>query len=263
MTWNYFYECQSDWNEDTLIKRISALEDAGTVEEIFDMVSSGWDENTNDLLVRKCISLGAEFTIGDILEFDGLLSEETLNLMIDNAIEHGSEISASDILEFDGIVDEAEMDKLVGYAIDKKASFTADDIVGLDGSVSCEVLDKAAEESWQNFSEDDLLLLRDVIDEDVLERIEDRKWPSDKKQSDNRQKNKGTGLPGLAAGIGFVLNGREHDGSTSFRVGDHVRVKYRGQEGTVIDINGDLIMVSLSDGNHVDSYYAEQLERAF
>ena len=109
----------------------------------------------------------------------------------------------------------------------------------------------------------DLLLLRDVIDEDVLERIEDRKWPSDEKQSDNRQKNKGTGLPGLAAGIGFVLNGREHDGSTSFRVGDHVRVKYRGQEGTVIDINGDLIMVSLSDGNHVYSYYAEQLERAF
>ena len=33
-----------------------------------------------------------------------------------------------------------------------------------------------------------------------------------------------------------------------FRIGDHVRVRYRGQEGTVIDINGDLYMVSLSSG---------------
>jgi len=38
-----------------------------------------------------------------------------------------------------------------------------------------------------------------------------------------------------------------------FRVGDHVRVRYRGQEGTVIDINGGLYMVSLSSGC-VDSY---------
>jgi hypothetical protein len=40
-------------------------------------------------------------------------------------------------------------------------------------------------------------------------------------------------------------------------------VKYRGQEGTIIDINGNLIMVSLDDsGKHVDSYDASQLEKA-
>ena len=49
----------------------------------------------------------------------------------------------------------------------------------------------------------------------------------------------------------------------SFRVGDHVRVKYRGQEGTIIDINGNLIMVSLDDVNHVDSYEASELEKAW
>ena len=47
-----------------------------------------------------------------------------------------------------------------------------------------------------------------------------------------------------------------------FRVGEHVRVKYRGQEGTVIDINGDLYMVLLSSGS-VDSYSENQLERAW
>ncbi|MBO4389773.1 MAG: KOW motif-containing protein [Lachnospiraceae bacterium] len=46
-----------------------------------------------------------------------------------------------------------------------------------------------------------------------------------------------------------------------FRVGDHVRVKYRGQEGYIIDINGPLYMVSLKDGAFVDSYTESQLER--
>lgn len=48
-----------------------------------------------------------------------------------------------------------------------------------------------------------------------------------------------------------------------FRVGDHVRVKYRRQEGTVVDINGDLYMVSLKDGGYVDSYTESQLEKAW
>lgn len=38
---------------------------------------------------------------------------------------------------------------------------------------------------------------------------------------------------------------------------------HRGQEGTVVDTNGSLIMVSLDDGRHVDSYTASQLERAW
>lgn len=45
-----------------------------------------------------------------------------------------------------------------------------------------------------------------------------------------------------------------------FRVGDKVRVKYRAQEGYIIDKNGDLYMVSINDGQYVDSYSAEELE---
>ena len=45
-------------------------------------------------------------------------------------------------------------------------------------------------------------------------------------------------------------------------IGNHVIVKYRGQEGMVIDINGDLYMVSLSSGS-VDSYSENQLERSW
>ena len=49
--------------------------------------------------------------------------------------------------------------------------------------------------------------------------------------------------------------------NAEYKVGDKVRVKYRGQEGYVIDINDSLYMVSLDDGRDIDSYSAEQLEK--
>ena len=71
----------------------------------------------------------------------------------------------------------------------------------------------------------------------------------------------------MAFGIGHGIQQGINDavGKTirKFRVGDRVRVKYRGQEGTVIDINGDLYMVSMNGGAQVDSYYENQLEKAW
>lgn len=52
-------------------------------------------------------------------------------------------------------------------------------------------------------------------------------------------------------------------GDSNFSIGDKVRVKYRGQEGYIIDINGDLYMVSINDGQYVDSYTADQLEKCW
>lgn len=48
-----------------------------------------------------------------------------------------------------------------------------------------------------------------------------------------------------------------------YKVGDKVRVKYRGQEGYIIDKNDNLYMVSLDDGRYVDSYTADQLEKCW
>lgn len=45
-----------------------------------------------------------------------------------------------------------------------------------------------------------------------------------------------------------------------FKVGDKVRVKYRDQEGYIIDINGDLYMVSLKSGEYINSFDASELE---
>ena len=51
--------------------------------------------------------------------------------------------------------------------------------------------------------------------------------------------------------------------NSEYKVGDKVRVKYRGQEGYIIDKNDNLYMVSLDDGRYVDSYTADQLEKCW
>ena len=48
-----------------------------------------------------------------------------------------------------------------------------------------------------------------------------------------------------------------------FNFRDKVRIKYRGQEGYIIDKNDSLYMVSLDDGKYVDSYSADQLEKCW
>ena len=68
---------------------------------------------------------------------------------------------------------------------------------------------------------------------------------------------------GIGHGIQQDINDVVGKPVRQFRVGDHVKVRYRGQEGTVIDINGNLYMVSLKEGTHVDSYYEDQLELAW
>lgn len=45
-----------------------------------------------------------------------------------------------------------------------------------------------------------------------------------------------------------------------FKIGDRVRVKYRGQEGYIIDKNGNLYTVSINNGQIVDSYETSDLE---
>ena len=48
-----------------------------------------------------------------------------------------------------------------------------------------------------------------------------------------------------------------------FKVGDKVRVKYREQEGYIIDKDGMYYMVSMNDGELVDSYTADHLEKCW
>lgn len=57
-----------------------------------------------------------------------------------------------------------------------------------------------------------------------------------------------------------LLNDLFSNNTSELKIGDRVRVKYRGQEGYIIDKNGNLYMVSINNGQIVDSYESSDLE---
>lgn len=60
-----------------------------------------------------------------------------------------------------------------------------------------------------------------------------------------------------------LLNDLFSNTSSELKIGDRVRVKYRGKEGYIIDKNGNLYMVSINNGQIVDSYEANDLEKCW
>lgn len=60
-----------------------------------------------------------------------------------------------------------------------------------------------------------------------------------------------------------LLSGLFDSTNTELKIGDRVRVKYRGQEGYIIDKNGNLYMVSINNRQIVDSYEANDLEKCW
>lgn len=60
-----------------------------------------------------------------------------------------------------------------------------------------------------------------------------------------------------------LLNDLFSNTSSELKIGDRVRVKYRGQEVYIIDKNGNSYMVSINNGQIVDSYEANDLEKCW
>lgn len=58
-----------------------------------------------------------------------------------------------------------------------------------------------------------------------------------------------------------LLNDLFSNNTSELKIGDRVRVKYRNQEGYIIDKNGNLYMVSINNGQIVDSYEGNDLEK--
>ena len=63
--------------------------------------------------------------------------------------------------------------------------------------------------------------------------------------------------------LDFLFGGSSSSSDSKFQIGDRVRVKYRGQEGYIIDKNGSVYMVSINNGQVVDSYEANDLEKCW
>lgn len=151
------------------------------------------------------------------------------------ACEAGTVFSGNELTEIAGWVDEKTLNKLIRSSLKSGVRFSEEQIAVMSAYVDREAL----------FGQ---------LPEATPEEHVGEKRPSQKK------------APGILTGI-LALAGISEEYKSNktrrFRIGDHVRVRYRGQEGTVVDVNGDYYMVSLNDGRHVDSYREEELEKAW
>ena len=225
MTWEEFYDKYYDWADSTKIKKLSSVEKLGPADEVTDVMMdlTFEHEEISNRIARKAIAQNIVFSADNI---------ETLNCAID-----------SDLL-----------DKLF---IQSASKYSQKDLELLEGLIDDELL--AAEYKKKGYRLPETL--------SYLEEIDDAD-PDDEfvKELDYNRPGgffkKLTMAFAVGSGVSQCINATRQK-VHRYRIGDRVRVKYRGQEGTVIDINGDLYMVSLSDGRHVDSYYENQLERAW
>ena len=226
MTWEEFYDKYYDWADSTKIKKLSSVEKLGPADELTDVMMdlTFEHEEISNRIARKAIAQNIVFSADNI---------ETLNCAID-----------SDLL-----------DKLF---IQSASKYSQKDLELLEGLIDDELL--AAEYKKKGYRLPETL--------SYLEEIDDADSDDEfVKESDHNRPGGFFKKLAMAFAVGSGASQGINDAArqkvSRYRIGDRVRVKYRGQEGTVIDINGDLYMVSLSDGRHVDSYYENQLERAW
>lgn len=234
MTWDEFYDSYLGWADSTVSSRISQISDIQNADaaEIVDCCQC-IDEPLAGRLLRKAMKAQITFTVAQVAELAIFISDEELLNTI--AAEVSGPCTQDDLEELnnDGIRDDVITDIARRYNL-------RDPNEGAiwQPGVLQKRLDEMADSAGQLANN--------------LNRI-----------NRNIEKQKRQRKPGLLAFLGVLGETSHSKSSSGFRIGDHVRVKYRGQEGTVVDINGNLIMVSLDDGGYVDSYDASQLEKAW
>ena len=131
--------------------------------------------------------------------------------------------------------------------------------------IDSEMLNLAAKYSKERFTPEELTELDGIVDHDILVTIDRRQGTQtfdydDDEPFEEPLAEKGPGKLFSALAF-FSLMGDGKNKEPRFRIGDHVQVRWRGQEGTIIDKNGSLYMVSMNDGRIVESYKESQLEK--
>lgn len=220
-----------------------------TWEEYYDKFYD-WAESTQIKKLSSVEQLGSAEEVAEVMMEFAFNHEEIVNRIAKKAIEQKIIFSAENILDLTNCMDSGLQGQM---ALQSVSAFSEEDIQSLEGSLDDEVIVKLYRVKGFKVPE---VFIDDEPQDDYEEVLESAKQP--------------TGFfskVAMAFGIGAGIHQGIKDATGSkpkkFRVGDHVRVRYRGQEGTIVDINGDLYMVSLKDGSYVDSFPESQLERAW
>lgn len=234
MTWEPFYDGYLGWSDSTVSSRLSQISDLQNADtaEIVDCCQC-IDEALACHLLRKAEKAPLSFTYAQVAELAVFISdEELLNAL---AIAATGPCTQENLEELNN--NEIQDDVITDIAKHYNLHDPNEGAIWQPGVLQKQI-DDLAESAGQLA--------------DKLNRI-----------NKNLEKQKRKKKSGLVAFLGVLGDSNGAKSSSSFRVGDHVRVKYCGQEGTIININGNLIMASLDEGKHVDSYDASQLEKAW
>lgn len=179
----------------------------------------------------------------------------------------GSHEQVAEIVE--AYFDEKAASRLAKKAMAAGVRFTPAEIVEMQGSVTKECMNQLVTTALGDFTEEQVDELAFSMDDDIYADLEKRychydddEFIDEPIEAEPRQKKPGM-LFSLLALAGMASEHGSQKKTPRFRVGEHVRVRWRGQEGTIIDINGGLYMVSLGDGRTVDSFPESDLEKAW
>jgi hypothetical protein len=161
--------------------------------------------------------------------------------------------------------------RLFRKAVDAGVQFTAEEIMDISLSFPDEAFDAVISHAKCQFTDQQLETLMACTDNKHILEIANRQGSKIFDEYDEETEfepfpDSSEKRPGkLFSGAAFwgMLFENPKAAKPKFRIGDHVRVRYRGQEGTIVDINGNYYMVSLNDGGKVDSYSESQLEKAW
>lgn len=231
MTWGEYYDNYYGWAESTAIKKLSSVDMLGNADEVTEIITdmSFHHKDICNRLARKAVGQKLVFSWDNLSDIDGCIDSD---LQIQLLTQSYSSFFKEDLEDMEGLYDEAVINKiyqLKGMALPEREPGLAEGITNFVNYVN------------------------DLTFEEPK--------PVQEKEPGGFFSKMAMAF-GIGEGIRQGINDAADHPVRKFRVGDHVRVKYRGQEGTVIDINGDLYMVSLSSGS-VDSYSENQLERAW
>lgn len=167
--------------------------------------------------------------------------------------------------------DEKAASRLAKKAMAAGVRFTPTEIVDMQYSVNKECMNMLVATPMGDFTQEQVEELAFSMDDNIYADLEKRYCHFDDDDDDdsddagewtNPGKKPGK-LFGLFAFAGMASAQGSKNKAPRFRIGEHVRVRWRGQEGTIIDINGGLYMVSLDDGRTVDSFPESALEKAW
>ena len=170
------------------------------------------------------------------------------------------------------VSDKNAASRLVLKALSSGVVFTVDEIVDLQIAVTKKCMNEMVRSCPYPFSQEQVEELVFSIDDDLYKDLERKYCDYDSADSSEVDESRDNELQGdrkpsklfeRIAFLGMLSETSNKPIAPRFKIGDHVRVRYRGQEGTVIDINNGLYMVSLSDGGFVDSYQESDLKKAW